>query len=354
MVQKKRLLSTLCALTLAIPLSACGLADSGGGGGDGDQVTLRLSHQWPAPDNEGEGDFRSVLAQRFADEVRERTDGQVNITIHPNNSLIEDATQQYDAMTKGATDLSVFPLDYASGDVPEFSITLMPTMIRNHEEARKWQDSEVGRRIEEITEANGVKLLTWVWNAGAIGTKGAKPLVSPDDVKKGEVTRAAGSRVEQMLEQAGLGISSMSSSEIYNGMQTGVLDSAITSTGSFSSYRLHEQVKSFTSPSGGNTFWFMFEPLIISKDKFDKLTPEQQKVMEEVGQELQDFAYEASEQDDARVDKEFRDAGVNVVNMDDEAFSKWREAAEPVWEDFAKDVEGGDELIRLGQQASEG
>ncbi|MPY76973.1 MAG: C4-dicarboxylate ABC transporter substrate-binding protein [Actinophytocola sp.] len=349
-VQKKRFLATVCAVTLAIPLSACNLASEGGGG---EHVTLRLSHQWPGVNKQGGGDFRAVLAQRFADEVRKRTNGDVDIQLYPNDSLIEDSEAQYQAMTKGTVDLSVYPLDYASGDVPQFSITLMPTMVRNHKDAQQWENAEIGKRIDEIAEANGIKVLTWVWNAGAIGAKSPQPIESPDDVKKGSVTRAAGSYVEKMLERQGMGISSMSSSEIYNGMQTGVLDSAVTSTSSFSSYRLQEQVKSYTSPSGGNTFWFMFEPLIISKDKFDQLTPEQQKIMEDVGKELQNFAYEASEKDDARVDKEFKKAGVNVTPMDDAAFEEWRKAAQPVWDDFAKNVKDGDELIKLARQVSE-
>ena len=67
--------------------------------------------------------------------------------------------------------MSVYPLDYASGDVPAFSITLMPAMVRNHAQAQNWQDAEIGNKVEQMTEENGVKILTWVWNAGAIGVK---------------------------------------------------------------------------------------------------------------------------------------------------------------------------------------
>ncbi|MQA06919.1 MAG: C4-dicarboxylate ABC transporter substrate-binding protein, partial [Streptosporangiales bacterium] len=316
-------------------------------------VTLRLSHQWPAVNDKGEGDFRSVLAQRFADKVEKRTDGEVKIKLYPGNSLIEDPIEQYSAIRKGTADMSVYPLDYAAGDVPAFSITLMPAMVRNHEQARKWQDAEIGKRVERLTEENGIKVLTWIWNAGAVGARSAKPIVSPDDVPKGNVTRAAGPRIEQMLKSVGFGLSSMPSSEIYNGMQTGVLDSAITSTSSFGSYRLYEQVKTFTSPTGGNTFWFMFEPLIIGEKQFEKLTKEQRKIVEDVGASLQNFAYEESEKDDARVEKEFKEAGVKVVQMDDASYEKWREKSEPVWADFAKKVDDGDELIELAKKVAD-
>jgi TRAP-type C4-dicarboxylate transport system substrate-binding protein len=349
MTAKKRWLLGIGPFLIVALLTACGLASGPEAEGE---VTLRLGHQWPGVDEEGEGDFRAVLAQRFADRVNEETDGQVTIEIYPSNSLIEDPTEQYEAITQGAQDMSVYPLDYASGDVPQFSITLMPAMIPGHAEGREWQDAEIGQRVEEIMEENGVKVLTWVWNAGAIGTKSDEPIVSPDDVRPGTVTRAAGTRVEQMLERVGFGISSMPSSEIYSAMQTGVLDSAITSTGSFSSYRLYEQVGAYTSPTGGYTFWYMFEPLIIGTDQFEQLTPEQQQVLEDVGAELQEFAYTASEEDDERVRKEFEEAGVNVVEMDAEAFEGWREASQPVWEDFAEEVEGGRELIDLAKEVS--
>lgn len=337
------------AILAAGALAGCGLAEDSGGDGDGGTTTLRLSHQWPAPED-GEGDFRSVLAEDFAEMVEERTDGEVVIETNPGNSLIEDPTEQYTAISQGTSDMSVFPLDYAGGDHPEFSLTLMPAMVRNHTQARNWQDSEVGERVEEVADDAGLVILTWVWNAGALASTTEDPILTPDDVPEGSVTRAAGARVEQMLEGVGFGLASMPSSDIYNGLQTGTLDSAITSTGSHSSYRLYEQVESYTSPAGGNTFWFMFEPLIIGKDQFDSLTEEQQDVLVEVGAELQDFAYTASEEDDQRVHEEFEENGVNVEVMDDDAFAEWEAASEPVWESFAEEVEGGEELIELAQQ----
>jgi TRAP-type C4-dicarboxylate transport system substrate-binding protein len=348
--------STLVAAAVAplMVLSACGGGDGGGGGtagGDGEceDAKLRLSHQWPAATGGEDSDFRSELAQQFADKVQEATDGGVSVQIFPGSSLVE-STEQYDAMMQGAVDASVFPLDYASGRVPDFSVTLMPAMVRNHEEAQAWQDAEIGKRLEEILDENGVKILTWVWNAGAVGTKG-DPVVTPGDVKPGMTMRAAGSFVEGMLKDAGAGISSLPSNEIYTAMQTGVLDAAVTSTGSFASFNLQEQVKSFTSPTE-NTFWFMFEPLIVSNEAFDELCEEHQEAVVSVGEELQEFAYSASEEDDTRVEKIFSDAGVEVVTMDDDAFAEWQKLAEKQWEKYAKSAPNGQELLDLAKEAS--
>ena len=333
--------------------AGCGGGSGGGnsGGGGSETATLRLTHQWPKATTE-KGDFRAVIAQRFKEQVEKKTDGQVMVQISPNASLVEP-TEQYESITKGATDMSVFPLDYASGSVPGFSITLMPAMIGNHAQAKQYQTSEIGPKIEKMMEDNGVKVLTWIWNAGAIGVRKGEPLTSPDQVKKGSTTRAAGSRVEQMLKSVGFGIQSMSSSEIYNAMQTGTLDSAITSTGSFSSYRLYEQVSGYTSPTS-NTFWFMFEPLIIGTKQFNELSSDNQKILEDVGKGLQDYAYKSSEEDDQRVEDEFKKNGVKIGQMSDSDFKKWQQASKPVWDDFAKDVDGGRELVDLARQISQG
>jgi TRAP-type C4-dicarboxylate transport system substrate-binding protein len=339
--------SSVLAAVLAVVIGLAAGCGGGGGAGESEQVTLRLTHQWPEATAE-EGDFRSVVAQRFKEQVEERTGGQVTVQISPNASLVKP-TEQYDSIVQGATDMSVFPLDYASGNVPAFSITLMPAMVRSHAQAQNYKDAEIGEKIEQTMEENGVKPLTWIWNAGGIGVRKGDPITSPDDVRPGMTTRAAGSRVEQMLESIGFGIQSMPSSEIYSAMQTGALDSAITSASSFSSYRLYEQVDSYTSPTE-TTFWFMFEPLIIGTEQFERLTPEQQEVLEEVGQELQDYAYTASEEDDQRVEEEFRENGVEIATIDDEDFQRWQEVSQPVWEDFANEVEGGQELIDLARE----
>lgn len=342
----------IVSLSIFSLLTACSsnntTSDNGGSNNNSEEkpIELKLSHQWPQATSE-DGDFRSRLAVMFAEEVEKRTNGQVVIKQYPANSLVK-STEQYESMIKGASDMSVYPLSYAEGKVPQFGITLMPGLVRNHEQAIAWQTSEIGKKIEEITNKNGLKILIWVWNAGAIGTKD-KPITAPEDIKKGMQMRAAGTHVEKMLASAGAGITSMPSSEIYSGFQTNLLDAAVTSNSSFASYKLYEQIKSFTT-SLDNTFWFMFEPLVISNSTWEKLSPEQQSIFEDVAAELQQWAYDASIADDEYVTELFKEKGVDVVDLSDEDFQKWLNYAEPIWEKFAEEVEGGSELIELAKQ----
>lgn len=312
--------------------------------------SLRLSHQWPAARGDG-SDFRSQLAEDFAAEVADATDGEVNIKVFANATLSKP-NDQYDAMLAGSIDGAVMPLDYASGHVPEWSISLMPGLVRSHDEVREWDAGPMGEALDRSMLDHELVRLVHVWNAGGIGSK-SEPMLTPDDVPPGSTMRAAGNYVEYMLQDAGAGITSLPSSEIYSAMQTGVLDAAVTSASSFASYRLEELVTSYVSPTQ-NTFWFMYEPLVLTVGAFEQLCAEQQEAVRQVSADLQERAYQDSADDDARVEKIFEDAGVDVVPMDDDAFAEWLPLARKQWEAYREDVPGGAELMDLAQENGHG
>ena len=122
----------------------------------------------------------------------------------------------------------------------------MPGLVKNHEHAKRLNDSDFMADIKKIITDAGVVVLSDAWLAGGFASK-KKCIRGPEDIK-GQVSRAAGKAFERMLTGAGASIASMPSSEIYTAMQTGVLDAANTSSGSFVSYRIYEQVKCLTAP----------------------------------------------------------------------------------------------------------
>lgn len=315
-------------------ITAMALAISGTAGAD---TTLRASHQWPG----GKGDIRDEMVQIIKREVEAANVG-LEIQIFPGASLFKP-TDQWGALSSGQLDLSAFPLDYASGRVPQFSATLMPGLVRNHERALRMNDSEFMAEIKRLIEENNVVVIADAWLAGAFASK--KNCITGPDSIQGQVTRAAGPAFEQMLAAAGASISSMPSSEIYTGMQTGVLDATNTSSGSFVSYRLYEQVTCLTAP-GENALWFMYEPILMSKRSWDRLTPEQQDALLAAGQVAEDYFFEEAKKVDEDMIKVFRDSGVEVVEMSQEDYDAWLAVAqESSYRLFSENVPGGKELI---------
>lgn len=168
----------------------------------------------------------------------------------------------------------------------------------------------------------------------------------PDDVK-GQQFRAAGKAFNQMLAGAGASIASMPSSEIYSGLQTGVLDGANTSSASLVSYRIYEQVKCLTAP-GDNALWVMYEPILMSKKSFNKLNKAQQDVLIAAGKQAEQYAYEQAKIADEKLVKAYEDAGVKVVTMTAEQAAMWRAIADKTsYKTFADQVKGGRELLDM-------
>ena len=298
---------------------------------------LRLSHQWSTKD------VRHQVAQMVADEVA-AAGVDLEIKIFPSKSLFKPR-EQYKPLSRGQLDMTVLPLSYAGGQQPAYNLTLMPGLVKNHDHAARLNQSEFMGKIEEIMATDDVKVLVHGYLAGGFVGKD-KCITAPEDVQ-GQQTRAAGKAFEQMLAGAGASIASMASSEIYNAMQTGVLTAANTSSSSFVSYRIYEQVACYT-PASYFALWFMYQPLLINKSTFDGLNADQQAALMAASAKAEAFYLEEAKKQDAASAQVFADNGVKIASMTQEEFDAWRALAqETSYKAFVADTPGGQELLDL-------
>jgi TRAP-type C4-dicarboxylate transport system substrate-binding protein len=307
-------------------------------GAVGAQATeLRLSHQW------SDKDVRHQVAQIIADEVA-AANVDLDIKIFPTQSLFK-AREQYKPLSRGQLDMTVLPLSYAGGQQPAFNLTLMPGLVKNHDHAARLSESPFMAKLEEKMADDDVMVLVHGYLAGGFAGKD-KCITKPADIA-GLQTRAAGKAFEQMLAGAGASIASMSSSEIYNAMQTGVLDAANTSSSSFVSFRIYEQVACYT-PASDVALWFMYQPLLMNKSTFEGLSEEQQNALLAAAEKAEaHYLAEAKKQDAASVEV-FKEAGVEIAQMSPEDFEAWRAIAqETSYKAFLEEVPDGQELLDL-------
>ena len=300
-------------------------------------VTLRAAHQFPG----GKGDARDEMVQIIAREAK-AANVDLEIQVYPGASLFKP-NEQWNALVNGQLDISSFPLDYASGKVRAFGATLMPGLVRSHERAARLNESKFMKDIKAKIEKAGVIVLADAWLAGAVASKKAC-IRTPADIK-GLKIRSAGPTFAAMWQQAGASIVSIPSNEVYNALQTGVAEATDTSTGSFVSFRIYEQVKCITAP-GENALWFMYEPVLMSKKAFDKLNKNQQAALIAAGKKSQDyFAKEAKGLDEKMV-KTFRDNKIEVITLTPAEYDAWiKVAKESSYAQFAKEVPDGKQLI---------
>jgi len=300
-------------------------------------VTMRASHQFPG----GKGDPRDEMVQIIAREAKAANVG-LEIQIFPGASLFKP-NDQWNAMVNGQLDISAFPLDYASGKVRAFGATLMPGLVRNHERAKRINSSPFMAEIKKKIVDAGVIVLADAWLAGAVASKEGC-IRSPADIK-GKKIRSAGATFAAMWQQAGASIVSIPSNEVYNALQTGVADATDTSTGSFVSFRIYEQVKCITAP-GDNALWFMYEPVLMSKRSFDKLNKQQQDALIKAGKKSEEYFNAESKKLDDNMVAAFKKNNVEVATMTEAEYNAWLAVAKASsYKTFATEVPDGQKLI---------
>ncbi|KMO38547.1 TRAP transporter substrate-binding protein DctP [Methylobacterium aquaticum] len=308
-------------------------------------TTLKISHQFPGGTID-EGDFRDRMCRKFAAAVKERSKGALEVQVYPGSSLMK-TNAQFSALRKGALDMSLYPLPYAGGEVPETNIGLMPALVTSYKQAMAWKTAPVGRKLTEILLAKNIVLVSWVWQAGGVASRD-RALVRPEDAK-GLKVRGGSREMDLMMKAAGAATLSLPSNESYAAMQTGACDAVITSSTSLISFRLEELSKSLTS-GRGRSYWFMLEPIMMSKPIFDGLPQDQRDLIMAVGAELEAFGQEGAQADDTRVEQIFSKAGAKVETLDEATLNRWRDIArESAWKDYAAKSSSCAEMLKLAE-----
>ena len=309
-------------------------------------TNLKISHQFPGG-SVAEGDFRDRLCRMFAAETERRTKGKVKFSIYPRSTLMK-SDAQIPALAKGALDISLVPLSYAGADLPEVNIGLMPGLVTSYEQGYAWKSEEIGKEFNRVLADKGLIMLSWIWQAGGMASRG-KPIVDPEDAA-GLKVRGGSPEMDMILKEAGATVVTMPSNDIKGAMEKGQLDAAMTSSSSLISFRLDEVSKSVTTARGG-TYWFMLEPLLMSRAAFERLPKDQEAVLLSVGADLEAFARKSAQMDDAAVAALFQGAGGRTVDLNADSLRKWQALArETAWRDYGERNASCAKLLALAQK----
>jgi TRAP-type C4-dicarboxylate transport system substrate-binding protein len=303
-----------------------------------DTITLKMAHQWPDDPN----DYVVQTGKKFAQEVEQKSGGKIHINIFPAESLVK-ALNMHTALRNGSTDLAIYPYIYAAGAIPQLNLILLPGLWKTHDDVYKFRTSAPWKELEAKIEAYGFKTLCWIQVSGGVASK-PKPINLPADLAQIKV-RGAGKMMEAALQSAGASTVSMASSETYSAMQLGLLDGLWTSSGTFGSFRMFEVAKYYNSPEDYSIF-YTIEPIAISMKTWKKLTPAQQKILTDVGESLEQGAFEGAKADDRRVAQLFASHGVKVHKMTLDEWNQWQALFQKVsFPKFRAEVPDGAHLL---------
>lgn len=285
--------------------------------------------------------MRDEMVQLMAKEVQAAKVG-LELKVFANASLVKPH-DQWKALTSGQIDLTLLPLDYASSTHPEFGATLMPGLVRNHAHAERMNHSAFMNDIRALIHRGGATVLADAWLAGGLGGRD-QCILEPQDAKNLKV-RSAGATFAKMWRGAGAAPVTLPSSELHAALQRGQIQALDTSSVSFVSFQLYEQIKCITAP-GEDTLWFMYQPVLISNKALAKLNETQRKALVAAGKKAQVFFSNESRKLDEELVQTFKRHQIKVVTLSKAQADQWRAVARDTsYKEFASKVPGGQALI---------
>lgn len=259
------------------------------------------------------------VLEPFASKVAELTSGEVTVTIYNGGELGTGPTDQYSRVLDGVTEVAVGLPGYTASAFPVTLLTELPGVITEEGGTETiWQNIELF-----LPEYQRVKLVGLWSSAPNLLYMRDRTVRSPDDLRGLNVR--VPSRTAGLLIQAwGGNPVSMPVSEIYNAMQTGVIDGAMIDGSATHAFKLGEVANHLTVGMDSTISPFF---LLMNRDAFEELTPEQQAGIEEAGRVASRLGNEVQLAEARKGIAGFADMGKEVIHLTPEEAAPFNEIA---------------------------
>lgn len=324
---------TAKALACALSLTIAGLAQAA------DPIVIKFSHVVAEHTPKGQG---ALLFKQLAEE---RLAGKVKVEVYPNSSLFGDG-KEMEALLLGDVQIiapSLAKFEHYSKPIQIFDL---PFLFDDMAAVDRFQASPAGQGLLTSMESKGITGLGY-WHNGMKQLSANKALYEPKDARGLKFRVQASQVLEEQFKAVRANPRKMSFAEVYQGLQTGVVNGAENPYSNIYSQKMHEVQKYITESNHG-----LLDYMVITNTKFwtglpDDVRTELRKIMDEVSVEVNKQAEALNQGDKQRI---LEAKTTEIITLSDEERAKWREAMKPVWKKFEGEI--GAELIKAAEAAN--
>lgn len=296
-------------LVLSIILTAC---SGGSASSDGDSITLKLAHTG------SDSHQYQIGAKEFADLVEKKSDGKINVDIHGNSTLGNEA-EAIEQVIDGTIEMTVVAADSSlANTVPEMNLFGLPYVFEDREHVYEKLDGDSGKKLLGLLDENNMKGLGF-WEVGFRHmTNNKKEVNVPDDLKGMKIRVQPAPVWESHMKALGASATPVSFTELYSALDQGLVDGQENPLASIYSMKFYE-VQNYISLTGHN---YTPAVVIMSNKAWDKLNDEQKKIIEEAVAEAATYQRDYLTQKDDEIITELKEKGVKFTEPDREAFKE--------------------------------
>jgi C4-dicarboxylate-binding protein DctP len=311
----------LLAAALVLPLAAQAEAP----------IVIKFSHVVAADTPKGRA------AQRFKEEAEKRTNGRVKVEIYPNSQLYKDK-EELEALQLGSVQMLAPSLSkFGPMGAKQFEIFDLPYLFTTEQQFVQLTNGKIGAELLTSLESKGIRGLAF-WSGGFHVFSANKPLLKPADLKGLKMRIPSSKVLDASLRLMGALPQTLPFSEVYQALQTGVVDGTENILSSYTSQKYYEVQKHITLTNHTHTGY----AVVVNKKFWDGLPPDIQAALAESIKQASDYELHLVAQENQDALAELRkNSRVQVHDLTDAEREQWRTTLLPVHKEMESRIGGG-------------
>lgn len=289
-----------------------------------DEIVWKMAGVW------GPGDT-AIPPETVAREITEKSKGRLKVKTFPGGQLYA-GKDIFGALQKGLIQMAEIPIGYWAGAIPLYKFGEMPFLIRNNDEFKAYLEAGFFELMQKAAEKHGLMMLGVMgWNDAQLFSR--FPVESASDLT-GKKLRVWTPAMAAGVQAMGASPVSMGATEVYQAMQTGVIDAAFGGVSWAYSNRWHEVGKNLIKLD------FCMPPtaIFIQKKAFEALPKDLQKIVLAAGKNYMTLSWALVDKLTPKKYKQFKQDNSVIYEVPEELRQKWMENSKHIWFEQAEKI----------------
>lgn len=284
--------------------------------------------EWDMPTPYGDRTFHTVNIREFTDDVRERTDGELDITVHANGSLIGHAEIK-NSVRRGIVPIGELIMSRLANENPIYEVDSVPYLAASYEEARSLWDASREIIAEELAEQQLQILFAVPWPPQGIYTQ--EPVEEPDDLRNLSM-RAYNSASERLAQLMGAVPTQVEVPDIPTAFSTGRVDAMVTSPATGADTKAWDYLNHFNHAQ----LWLPKNMVIVSDQALSRLDEATREALLEAAEAAEERGWEMSRQETEDALAVLRENGIAVSEPSPALAEKLAEVGDTMTEEWVE------------------
>jgi C4-dicarboxylate-binding protein DctP len=323
---------TILAASLAVGFSGSALAQS--------PIIVKFSHVVADSTPKGQG------ALKFKEIAEKLLPGKVEVQVFPNSQLFGDG-KEMEALLLGDVQFIAPSLSKFDRYTKKVQVFDLPFLFDDIAAVDRFQQSADGKALLDSIQSRGLQGLAYWHNGMKQLSTNKDKLTRPEDVKGLKFRIQASDVLEAQFRQLGANPQKLAFAEVYQALQTGVVDGQENTWSNIYSQKFHEVQKTIANTNHGVIDYMV----VTNLGWWKELPPDVREGLSKAMQEATTYANDLASQLNERDRKRIAEAnGAKIQQLSKEDVAAWRKAMEPVWKKFEGDI--GPELIQAALKSN--